>query len=261
MLVGAGVGEGAHLERRIERLPGLLVGHELDGADQSDAARLADQRVILEGLQLLLEMGRDACRIGEGITLLVDLLCLQGDGRAGGMSRIGEAVSEQSDLGALPAQALIDLLVEHHRGDGQVSRRDRLGHGDHVGVQIVGLRSPHVAGAAESADHFVRDEEDVVLLQERLHLVEVGRGRRNDAAGAHHGFGYERRDGLRPFLEDLLLEIVHHARGELLFRLPVFAEAVVVRAIRLHEVGNGHVEAPPALALSPVRLDDATVTP
>ena len=75
------------------------------------------------------------------------------------------------------------------------------------GSQIERLRAKQVSGAAEAADDFVDDEQDVVFLQDRLDAVEVGRRRNDNAARAHHRLGEERRDRVRILANDQRLEI------------------------------------------------------
>ncbi len=61
-------------------------------------------------------------------------------------------------------------------------------------------------GPAESADHLVGDEEDVVAVADPADLLEVaGRGR-NDAAGTDDRLGDEGADTVGPLLFDVLLE-------------------------------------------------------
>ena len=59
----AEIGElGAERTRRFHRRLGRLVGDEFQRADQADAARLADERVIGETLQPRLELRRQPAR-------------------------------------------------------------------------------------------------------------------------------------------------------------------------------------------------------
>ena len=56
-----------------------------------------------------------------------------------------------------------------------------------------------LAQAAEAGDDLVDDEQDVVLLQDRLHALEVARRRDDHAAGALHRLGDEGGDGVGAF--------------------------------------------------------------
>ena len=75
----------------------------------------------------------------------------------------------------------VDLLVEDHRRDRQVRRRELLGDAHDVGPDAEGLAREAVAGAEEAGDDLVGDHQHVVLLEHRLDLLEVG-PRRNDRA-------------------------------------------------------------------------------
>ena len=110
------------------------------------------------------------------------------------------------------------------------------------GLQIEGLRPEHVAGAAEAADHLVDDEQDVVLLQDRLHAIEVGRRRHDHAAGAHHRLGEERGDRIGTLAQDQLLEVRGEPRGERLLALARLRAAVIVRAVGVQDARDRQVE-------------------
>ena len=71
-----------------------------------------------------------------------------------------------------------------------------------VRLQVERLRAEHVAGAAEAADHFVDDEQDVVLAQDRLHALEIRRRRDHTPPAPMHRLGEERRDGVGTFAQD-----------------------------------------------------------
>ena len=64
-----------------------------------------------------------------------------------------------------------------------------------------------LAGAAEARHHLVGDHQDAVLVAERAHALQVAVGRNEDAVGAGHRLEDERRDRLRPFELDDLLEV------------------------------------------------------
>ena len=88
-LLGKARGLGADAELGIEALPGALVLDELQPADQADAARLADQRMIGQRLQPQLEDRRHALHVLDDFDALVDLDGLErhGAGRADGPNR------------------------------------------------------------------------------------------------------------------------------------------------------------------------------
>src|SRR5262249_15862752 len=59
---------------------------------------------------------------------------------------------------------------------------------------------------------------------------------------AHHRFGDERRDRLRPFLEDHLFELGGKPGREFLLTLAVACEAIVMRTARMQDVLDWKVE-------------------
>ena len=135
------------------------------------------------------------------------------------MARIGEAVGEHAVLAAFLHQRLVDVLGHRERAHRHVGRGDRLGHRDGRGLDAEGLRAPPVAGAGEAADHLVGDEGDVVLGQHRLHLLEIGLGRHQHAARAHHRLGDEGGDRLGSLALDHRLQVARQPAGVLLLAL------------------------------------------
>ena len=75
------------------------------------------------------------------------------------MAAIGEAVTEYADLLALDEQRLIHELGDHHAGDRQIGRRQRLGDRDGLRLEAELLAAEHRAEPAEAADHLVADHE------------------------------------------------------------------------------------------------------
>ena len=149
---------------------------------------------------------------------------------------------EHTELLALVDHRLIDVLRHRDRTERHVGGRDRLRHRDRVRLHPEGLGAPHVAGAPEAADYLVRDERDVVVAQDRLHLLEVRLRRHDHAPGTHHRFGDEGRDRIGAFLFDHRLELAREPRGELFLGLAVPGVTVVVGAIRVQDTRDRQVE-------------------
>ena len=159
------------------------------------------------------------------------------------MSRISEAVREIAEPVRLREHRLVDALADEHGRDRLHGGGEGLGRGDHVGAQRIGLRAPHFSGAGKAANHLVGHEENVVLAQQRLHLLEIALRRNDCAAGAHDRLGEEGGDGVRAFRLDERLERLGHARGELIFRLARLMPAVVVGKFGVLEGGERQTEA------------------
>src|SRR5690606_7397568 len=84
----------ADRELRVERGLRLLVAHELDAAQETDAARVADERVRAERAQPLLKPRAHGFDVLVQLALLVDLERAQRDGRGDRVARVREAVAE-----------------------------------------------------------------------------------------------------------------------------------------------------------------------
>src|SRR3546814_8879310 len=65
--------EGADLAQRIKGGLGRLVGDQLDGGDQADAAHLAHQGMPGEAAQAVLQPRRHRADVADDVALLVDL--------------------------------------------------------------------------------------------------------------------------------------------------------------------------------------------
>ena len=139
-----------------------LVLDQLDGADQAHRSRLADQRVVLQRLQRLGQMRAGFVAHLFHQPLAADDLDILQRHRAGRrMAGIGEAVIE---LAALVDEALHHPVADHDGRDRQIARRQPLGHGDEIGgLDAEALIAEPVAGAPETADHLVADQQHVML--------------------------------------------------------------------------------------------------
>ena len=78
---------GADALSHVERLAALLVRDQLDAADETDATRLADQRMRSERLQAAQERRRHLAHHADDVDALIDLERLDRDGDGDGMRR------------------------------------------------------------------------------------------------------------------------------------------------------------------------------
>ena len=215
---------------------------KLERADEADAARLPHQRMVDQRLQAQLENRRHALHVLDDFDALVDLDGLERDGAGKRMAGVGEAVGEHALLAALLQQPLVDGLRNGDGAQRHVGRGDGLGHGHGGGLDVERLRAPPVSRARKAADHLVGDEGDVVLGQHRLHLLEIGLGRNEHAAGAHHRLGDEGGNRLRPFGFDQRLEASGETGGILLLALTGLGILAVVRAVGVEDACHRQVE-------------------
>src|SRR6185295_2614873 len=96
-----------HAGLRRETLAARLVTHQLDGADQTDAARVADQRMRGVAPDRRLQPGTDAPHRAYDVALGIDLQRLQRDGGRNRMRRIGITMAEDAELVALREQNVV----------------------------------------------------------------------------------------------------------------------------------------------------------
>src|SRR4029434_11026458 len=94
------------------------------------------------------------------------------------MAAVREAVRQIS-----PAfERLGDRIAHHRRAERYVAAGNALGHRHQVGLEIPHCRRKPIADAAESSDHLVGDEENVVLPAQRTERPQVSWRRDDDAA-------------------------------------------------------------------------------
>ena len=147
-----------------ELLPRGLVRHNLDRRHQPKAADVADTVHRLEAAQPAQQsIAGGGGAFGEALALEnVDVG--QGDGATGGMSRVGEGMHP-----TLARRHVVDHLANRIRdadaAERDVSARDPLRELHDVGFDAVMLQSEPSPGAPEAGDHFVGDEQHVMLRQ------------------------------------------------------------------------------------------------
>src|SRR5579862_328652 len=89
-------------------------------------------------------------------------------------------------------RALLLVLVESlehiaaHRGraERQVAARDAFGERHDVGTYVEAARAEHLAGATETGDHLVEDEQNIVTRRDFPQCAQVTIGRRDHSARA-----------------------------------------------------------------------------
>ncbi len=175
------------------------------------------------------------------------------------MPRVGVGVHPLV-LGLHFVHGLLDRLRDHDAAERKIARRHALGEGDDVGQHVPVLEREPLAGAAETGDDLVRDEEHVVLVADLPHQREVVVGgvehpapavdRLGDEGGhrvrtlAHDGLFQEARGGLPRGLSRLgaLLTVritswnMHEARHAGLEHLPVGRHAGRAHRLQRHAV-------------------------
>src|SRR5262249_39983296 len=75
-----------------------LVFNQFDCPDEPNTAHLADERVLLEPAQAVLQSRRDAPHLREDVALLVDLESLDRNGGTDGVTAVSVAMGEGAEL-------------------------------------------------------------------------------------------------------------------------------------------------------------------
>ncbi len=213
---------------------GLLVLHQLQRTQHADAAGLAHQRMLGQLLPARLQIG---CRFRfdslDDLLLAQDANVLQRHRRGDRVSRVGEAVVELAAL----VERLHHLIAHHHAAHGQVAGGHALGDGHQVRCVAVVVAAEPFAGAAEAADDFVGDEEDVVTRENLADLRPVAGWRNDHAAGPLDRLGDKGRHLVLADFENLLLQLLRDAHAEF-FRTQRTAFAEPVGLVDMLDAGN-----------------------
>eukprot|EP00967_Tisochrysis_lutea_P100860 scaffold150834_cov32-Tisochrysis_lutea.AAC.2 len=113
------------------------------------------------------------------------------------------------------------LLAHSDACEGKVGTREALGARDNVRHHpIIVLKAPQLARPPESHHNLISDVQDTILVAQRTHSLYVARRVDKHPTGADNRLQHERRDGVRAFRHDLLLERRERNAGGCLLVLP-----------------------------------------
>src|SRR6185437_7381865 len=93
-------------------------------------------------------------------------------------------------------EGAFDLLVDDTSTEREVTRGDGFGDADDVWFHAVEPRTEPLASAPEGCDNLVRDQRNVVFVEQRLQRRIEAAGEDDDTTRALHRLGDERGDGV-----------------------------------------------------------------
>lgn len=100
-----------------------------------------------------------------------------------------------------------------------------------------------LAGAAETTDDLVGDDQHLVLATHLLAALPIVGGRHDHIASADHRLGDEGGNGVGAFAHDECFKFHGQALGELRFALAWSAMAITMRSAHMKESGQRQIEA------------------
>src|SRR5262249_39914344 len=159
-----------------------FVPDELKSAYISYSAGMSYERMLCEPAEAVLQHRCIPLNMSENVTLFIKPQRLKRDCGTDRVPSIGEAMSEHAKCGALLIARIPNLLADHHGRYWQISGRQALGAGQDIRLQAIDFAAKHAAEAAEAGDDFVRNEKDVVTLQDFRNSLEIASRRQNDAS-------------------------------------------------------------------------------
>src|SRR3984885_11978528 len=217
----------------VEDLLGRFVFHQLDAEEVPLAADVADDRQVVE----LFQGGPQ--RRGLLFDAVVETFAFE-DVEVGQRDRCGHRMAAEGVAVRKHRLAVVErlekLLAGDHRAKGRVSRRQTLGAGDHVGHVVEIGAGEHRPDAAERADHFVGDQQHVVVVADLPDPFEIPGRWWDRAARILHRFEEYRGDGVGPLEFDGFGDAVGGPAPEGL-------DVGVERFGRTIEIGVGYPEA------------------
>ena len=229
----------ADVQLGIEFGLGPLVGHVLDHEHQTLAADVADVRSVVElAVQLAEQIVAHGAGVGGEVLVLDDLDIAEADRAGDRVPGVGEAVHEHP---VWVGHHVEDCIGHRDAAERDVAGGDALGERGDIGLEAVGLLAEHLSGASESADDLVGDEEDIVLLEDRLDDAPIPVRRHHHAAGALNRLADHRRDRAGALFGDQLLELLRQRGQEFVLGHPL-GVAVGVRRRKVDVPGHAGAE-------------------
>src|SRR5690606_11298042 len=118
-----------------------------------------------------------------------------------GVGRVCVAVEELDALGGVN-DGVVHRGGTEHGAHGHGAAGQALGHGHDVRRYGEFLGGSEGAGATKTADHFVKDQQDVVGAADLPQALQVAARGNDDAAGAGDGLDYDTGDIFRTVQQD-----------------------------------------------------------
>ena len=222
------------LSSRVKRCRGRLVLHQLERLEVARAPHVADDRDVAQPLQPGPQVALVGAHVVEHGVALEQLEVCKPDRAAHGVAPERDPVQERLLLGE---ERLGEEVADDHRAEGRVATGQALGHRDHVGDVLVTLGAEHVPKTTERADHLVRDQQHTVAVADLSDPLEVTDRRREAPARVLHRFEVHRRDCLRAFGHDRVVDRPRGGGAERVFVVGQWV-AVPVGVGDVHDAGR-----------------------
>ena len=104
------------------------------------------------------------------------------------------------------------------------------------------LRAEHCTQPTKACDDLIRDQKDIVLVQNSLDCGPVTGRWRHNPARAQRRLANEGRDGVSPFAGNQIFQLCHAMRHELCLALVKIGAAEIVRGFCVHDLRQRQIE-------------------
>ncbi len=190
-------------------------------------------------MQNLLEMWRDFGHALHQVFLLQQIQCRQARRARHRMRRIGIAVRKLHRVlrRRLVHESLVDLAAGNDRPHRNRTVGDLLGDAHQVGRHAETVSTEHRTRAAETGNHFVEYQQDIVLVANLPQALEVALRRNQHTGGPGHGLDEDGRnvggvvqlDQLQQFVGQGNASLFRHATGIGIARQQGMGQVIDVR--------------------------------
>ena len=154
------------------------------------------------------------------------------------MAGVGEPSGEEA-----VAYLVDDLAARDHGAERDIARVDPLRDTEDVGHDVPVLACKPLPRPPESGHHLVEDQEDPVAVADLANALQVAVGRHDDAVRAGDGLEDDRRDGVRTFVLENLLQMRCARADRTRFGMSRRA-AIGVRVERPHDARHAGLHRP-----------------
>ena len=188
----------------MHRFLGGAVRHQFGAAEQALAAHIANNGVLgFQPFQPFHQVSALFQDVVQQAFFLDDANVFQTRRRASRAAAKGGNVAEV-------IHRIVRVFLEHvehfFRGHGagnrSIARRHAFGHGHEIRLNAIILIAKPGAGAAQTTDHFVDMQQDIVFLTNLLHPLPIAFGRGDHTTTSGYRFQHDRTDGFRAFAQD-----------------------------------------------------------
>ena len=211
---------------------GFLVLYDLECAEQTDAARLADALVLL--YHLIHERCNDGVHLGNVALDVVILVVIHRCNACCTRQRV--AAVRQAALQYVLLEILRHALADDAAAQLNITAGNALCERDDVRLDVEIHKREHLSGAVEARHDFIADEQDAILVAQGTHAFHIAVRRQDHAVRADDGLHHDGSNIVGALIAQLEIERIQILLGDLGI-IHALGVAVAVH-LRVHKVNE-----------------------